>query len=237
MSIVEKYRAAILNKSKRDGAYQKRNVTLEKVKKYFSASVFVGVAIIVLSGFSTFAVGQGMTFFALGTIIGGAIPYLFLHKAKAPLTLSGQREYDMLHALGKYMEEFSLMKDHELPELTLWEDYMVFATAMGIADKVAKQLEIAYPEFKAMSSSSFDMSGLAILYFFSPSFRMLSGLNFVGNIASVMRSVDIAQRAVRAAGIASKIGGIVGGAGGRGGGGGFHGGGGGFSGGGFGGRR
>ena len=237
MRAVEKYKAAILNKSKRDGCYQKRNPILDKVTKYSSACVFAGVAVILLTGFATFLLGQGMTFFGIGLILSGVIPYLFLRKAKAPLTLDGQREYDKLHALAKYMQEFSMMKDHEIPELALWEDYMIFATAMGIADKVAKQLEIAYPEFKAMNASRFDAGGLLILYFFSPSFRMLSGLNFVGNMASVMRSVNMAQKALRAANLASKIGGIVGGASGRGGGSSFHGGGGGFSGGGFGGRR
>ena len=130
------------------------------------------------------------------------------------------------------------MDEHDIPELVLWEEYMIFATAMGIADKVAAQLEIAYPEFKQLSTGGFDASGLLILYFFSPSFRLLTGLNFVGNVANVIRSVQIADRALKAAKLAGKVGGIVGGGSGRGGGGSsFHGGGGGFSGGGFGARR
>ena len=233
MQHVEKYRAAILNKSKREGAYQKRNKVLDSAKKYTTVSVIAGIAVIILSGWVNFILGQGMTFFGIGLILGGLISYLFLRKLKAPLTLAGQKEYDKLHALGKYMQEFSMMEDHEIPELIMWEDYMIFATAMGIADKVAKQLEIAYPEFRTLSSGRFDVGGFAILYFFSPSFRLLSGLNFVGNVSSVIRSVSIAQKALRAGQMAGKIGGIVGGRGG----GGFHGGGGGFSGGGFGGRR
>ena len=129
-----------------------------------------------------------------------------------------------------------MMDEHEIPELVLWEDYMIFATAMGIADKVAEQLEIAYPEFKELSSRglSMDADRFLILYFFSRSFRGLTGMNFVGNVANVIRSVDIAQKAAKAAEMAKKVGS---GFGGKGGGGGFHGGGGGFSGGGFGGRR
>lgn len=235
--MVQKYREAILNKSKREGAYPKKNQVLEKVKRFVTGCVVSGVAVIVLSGFANFFFGQGMTVFGVGLILGGLVSYLFLHKIKPPLTVTGQKEYDKLHALGKYMQEFSMMEDHEIPELVLWEDYMVFATAMGIADKVAKQLEIAYPEFKTMSARSFDnMDGLFILYFFSPSFRVMSGLNFVGNISNVLRSANAAERALRAGRIAKGLGGIAGG-GFHGGGGGFHGGGGGFSGGGFGGRR
>ena len=233
MQWVDKYKAAILNKSKRDGAYQQKNKVLEKANKFITGMVFGGVAVIALSYLTFMRFGQGMTFFGIGLLIGALVSYIFLHKLKAPLTLSGQREYDKLHALGKYMQEFSMMEDHEIPELVLWEDYMVFATAMGIADKVAKQLEIAYPEFKEMCSSSFDADGLLILYFFSPSFRVMSGLNFIGNVANVMRSVNLAQKAMRAGQIAGKLGGIGGGRGGSS----FHGGGGGFHGGGFGGRR
>ena len=122
------------------------------------------------------------------------------------------------------------MDEHEIPELTLWEDYMIFATAMGIADKVAEQLEIAYPEFKDFSMRGFDADRFLVLYFFSRSFRGLTGLNFVGNIANIVRSVDFASKAAKAVRMAGKIGGSFGG-------GSFHGGGGGFHGGGFGGRR
>ena len=237
MDLVEKYKAAIRNKSQRDGDYRKGNPAREKAQKFSAKMVGAGVAVIVISGFTSFLVSAGMFFFGAGLIIGGMIPYLFSKKLKAPLTLTGQKEYDKLHALAKYMQEFSLMEEHEIPELALWEDYMIFATAMGIADKVAEQLEVAYPEFKAMSARGFDVGDFMILYFFSRSFRVMTGLNFIGNVANVIRSVEIAQRALKAAQLAGKVGGIIGGASGRGGGSSFHGGGGGFHGGGFGGRR
>ena len=235
--MVERYKEAILNKSQRDGAYRKENPAKEKAQKFATTMVIIGVVVLVISGFTSFVLGQGMTFFAIGLIIGGLLPYLFLRKAKAPLTIPGQMEYNKLQALGRYMQEFSSLDEHEIPELALWEDYMVFATAMGIADKVAEQLEIAYPEFKQLSVRGFDDRFL-ILYFFSRSFRMMTGLNFIGNVANVIRSVEMAQKAAKAAEMAQKFGNTFGnGGGGFGGGGGFHGGGGGFGGGGFGGRR
>ena len=235
MHVVEKYKEAILNKSQRDGSYRKNNPTRDKAQKFSTAMIVAGVIVLVLSGFSFFLFLQGMTFFAAGLILGGLVAYLFLRKAKAPLTLTGQKEYDKLHALARYMKEFSSLDEHEIPALILWEDYMVFATAMGIADKVAEQLEIAYPEFKNMSTMNFgkDADTFLILYFFSRSFRGMTGFNFVGNVANVIRSINIAQKAAKAAEMARSA--FSGG--GRGGGSSFHGGGGGFSGGGFGGRR
>ena len=238
MHLVEKYKEAILNKSQRDGSYRKNNPARDKAQKFSTAMIVAGVIVLILSGFAFFVVSQGMTFFAAGLIIGGLISYLFLRKAKAPLTLTGQKEYNKLHALGKYMQEFSLLAEHEIPALAIWEDYMIFATAMGIADKVAEQLEIAYPEFKNYSAKGIGVDGenFLILYFFSRSFRGMTGLNFVGNVANIIRSVNIAEKAAKAAEMARKAGSVFGG-GGKGGGSSFHGGGGGFSGGGFGGRR
>ena len=40
-----------------------------------------------------------------------------------------------------------MMDEKSVPELVLWEKYLVFATAFGIADKVLKQLKVKYPEF------------------------------------------------------------------------------------------
>ncbi len=238
MHVVEKYKEAILNKTQRDGDYRKDNPAKQRAQKFSTTMIVFGVIVIIISGFTSFILSAGMTFFGAGLIIGALIAYLLLRKIKAPLTLKGQKEYDKLRALGKFMQEFSSMDEHEIPELVLWEDYMIFATAMGIADKVAEQLEIAYPEFKEMSSRGFNMDAesFLILYFFSRSFRGMTGLNFVGNVANVIRSVEIAQKAAKAAEMARKAGNALGGSG-RGGGGSFHGGGGGFSGGGFGGRR
>ena len=55
-------------------------------------------------------------------------------------------EKEEWEGLKRYMENFSLLDEREVPELVLWEKYMVFATAFGIADKVLSQLKIKYPE-------------------------------------------------------------------------------------------
>lgn len=62
------------------------------------------------------------------------------------LTKKGINEKEKWVALKKYMEDFSLIKDKTVPELVLWEKYLVYATAFGIADKVLKQLKVVYPQ-------------------------------------------------------------------------------------------
>lgn len=44
------------------------------------------------------------------------------------------------------MQEFSLLKEKEIPSLVIWEKYLVYATAFGIAEKVIQQMKVNYPE-------------------------------------------------------------------------------------------
>lgn len=62
------------------------------------------------------------------------------------LTQKGINEKEQWMGLKRYMEDFSMIKDKTVPELVLWEKYLVFATAFGIADKVLKQLKVVYPQ-------------------------------------------------------------------------------------------
>ena len=64
----------------------------------------------------------------------------------AVLTQAGSDEKAEWKGLAKFMEDFSLLDEKELPDLVLWEKYLVYATAFGIADKVIEQIKAKYPE-------------------------------------------------------------------------------------------
>lgn len=64
------------------------------------------------------------------------------------LTQEGINEAEKWKGLKKYMEEFSLLEKREVPEMAIWERFLVYATAFGIADKVLKQLKIVYPNIE-----------------------------------------------------------------------------------------
>ena len=44
---------------------------------------------------------------------------------------------------------FSLISERKSAETIIWQDYMVYATLFGIADKVIKQFEKVYPDRKS----------------------------------------------------------------------------------------
>ena len=89
------------------------------------------------------------------------------------------------------MENFSLLNEREVPELVLWEKYLVYATAFGIADKVLKQLKIKYPE---LSDENYMISnGYMYIYF-------MNRYNFERTLTSSMQkaySAGLAEKASR----------------------------------------
>ena len=64
----------------------------------------------------------------------------------AVLTQEGTEEQEQWKALAKFLKEFSLIKEREVPELAIWEKYLVYATAFGIAEKAIEQMKAKYPE-------------------------------------------------------------------------------------------
>ena len=76
-------------------------------------------------------------------------------------TQNGIDEIEKWKGLKKYMQEFSLLKEKEVPDLVIWEKFLVYATVFGIADKVIKQLKIVYPNMEEIS----DINNYTYLYF------------------------------------------------------------------------
>ena len=73
--------------------------------------------------------------------------YCFIKSKRIPIfSQTGIDEKEEWIGLKKFMTDFSLLKEREIPELVLWEKYLVYATAFGIADKVLKQLKTKFPE-------------------------------------------------------------------------------------------
>lgn len=56
-------------------------------------------------------------------------------------TPDGQKQMQQLLGFRKYLEDFTLTRNRETIEVHLWQEYLVYGTLMGIAEKVAKQLK------------------------------------------------------------------------------------------------
>lgn len=95
------------------------------------------------------------------------------------LTQKGTDEAEAWKGLKNYMEDFSLLKEREVPELALWEKYLVYATAFGIADKVLKQLKVVYPQLS--DTTYMTTHGYTYLYIMNNS---NFSTNFINSISS-----------------------------------------------------
>ncbi|MBO5477795.1 MAG: DUF2207 domain-containing protein [Clostridia bacterium] len=52
-----------------------------------------------------------------------------------------------LYGLRKYLSDYSLIHERQAIEVMLWEEYLIFAQILGIADKVEDEFKKLYPDF------------------------------------------------------------------------------------------
>ena len=98
------------------------------------------------------------------------------------LTQKGIDEKEKWNGLKKYMEDFSMLNEREVPDLVLWEKYLVFATVFGISDKVIKQLKVRYPE---LNDEEYLRSHYTYMYMISAN----NNFNFISSMNSSIGSV------------------------------------------------
>ena len=76
--------------------------------------------------------------------------FLFVFNVKVGKKLYTQKFREELHrTLGfkKFLLEFGSLGEKEVREVVLWEKYLIFASILGIADKVEREIGRLYPEF------------------------------------------------------------------------------------------
>ena len=61
-------------------------------------------------------------------------------------TLRGAEHYDKWKAFKNFLNDFGSFELKELPEIVLWERYLVYATIFGLADKVQKNMNVRINE-------------------------------------------------------------------------------------------
>lgn len=62
------------------------------------------------------------------------------------LTKKGQQELDEVYGLKHFLLDFSLICERGVKEAVIWQDYMVYALMLGIADKLEAQIREMYPD-------------------------------------------------------------------------------------------
>lgn len=137
----------------------------------------------------------------------------------------GNLQYDEWMGHKRFLLDFGRFDEKELPEIALWERYMVSATILGIADKVQKSMKIQIERIEALATTTDNTSILWDLHTIHMMNHLLN-TNITDVVAStVSRAVSNSSSTIAAANSSSSSGGGFGG-GSSGGGGSFGGGGG-----------
>ena len=67
-------------------------------------------------------------------------------KLNIKLTKKGEEKKKELYALRNFLNDFSRLNEKEIPEVYLWEQYLVYATLFGIGNKVLKSMKLKIEE-------------------------------------------------------------------------------------------
>lgn len=57
-------------------------------------------------------------------------------------TMKGAEEYKKWQAFKRFLEDFGTFDEKTLPEIALWEKYLVYAVVLGCADKLSKTMKL-----------------------------------------------------------------------------------------------
>ncbi len=89
-----------------------------------------------------FAINTDVDELLLFILICASFGSLIYIMASTKKTIKGNEDYTKWKALKKFMLDFGNMKEKDLPEIVLWEKYLVYAVTLGCATKLAKTMEV-----------------------------------------------------------------------------------------------
>ena len=86
-----------------------------------------------------------------------AIIFMIYAIACTKKTKKGVEHYAKWKAFKNFLNDFGNFSIKELPEIALWERYLVYATVFGLADKVEKAMNVKITEFGNVDSADYIM--------------------------------------------------------------------------------
>ena len=159
----QKAKKLIQTTGKNTGYFQIENykkVKLAAIPGVVTLFILAAVSLLinVFSAFTRLDLAFG-GFFVLGAgFAAAAVVLLLVTRKQALLTQFGEDEYSKWRALYNFLNSETLMKERIVDDVAIWEEYLIYATAFGIAEKVLKALELSYPEYKTGDSRIFGNS-------------------------------------------------------------------------------
>ena len=133
-------------------------------------------------------------------------------------TKEGIEEYTKWKAFKHFLKDFGRFNEKELPEIALWEKYLVYATALGCANEVQKAMKV---KFEKMYPNGLDENNPSYMDYYM--MNRIIDMDMANTVSNTVNTAVSASRSTIAASQAASSSGGGGGAsfgGGSGGGGG-----------------
>ncbi len=125
-------------------------IFLKKGDTYLKAFGIIGLIIAAITFFFTVSDPLPASSLALiSSIILGIVAVISLimpQKVAGQWTTYGEEFDAKWHNFSRYIQDYSLIKEYPPESVQIWDKYLVYATALGIADKVKKTMEMSLPD-------------------------------------------------------------------------------------------
>ena len=83
--------------------------------------------------------------FGIGVLWGIVISGINSSKKIILLSAKDEESLTLWQAFGRFLDDFTLFDEKDLPEFTVWKDYLTYAVALGKGTKLIKELALRYP--------------------------------------------------------------------------------------------
>lgn len=130
------WKSIVTNESEKLNFYENNN----SVKLKFSLYALVSLLILYLD------MKLGMFNLLAFIVIISTIAYIIYLVSFNKRTERGNLDYYKWNAFERFLKDFGRFDEKELPEIKLWERYLVYANIFGLADKVGKTMKIKFNE-------------------------------------------------------------------------------------------
>lgn len=122
--------------------------------------------------------------FALAAISISIISFAFLKRR----SYEGEVHFGKWMAFKRFLRHFSNLDKAELPEIAIWEYYLVYAAALGVAKEALKNLRAAYPEVSESYYGSWYNGYFGYYYMGTSHFGTGDEFNFFDNLVQDLDS-------------------------------------------------
>ena len=120
-----------------------------RASRFVLIPILVGVIFFIVC--SMLVISALVNYIILAVISVGYLVYVGTIKKR---TINGNEEYAKWKAFAHFLEDFSTMEDYPMPGIDIWEEYLVYATSLKLADKVMEQLKVKLPNLDELTEEA-----------------------------------------------------------------------------------